>query len=84
MTGALNWWETRDQTDGRTWRTVHSALMLLADAGFVVTGALAGDSEGGFNGSGGDQRKKHRAAAVASMSVATVSYLMMLKPLRRD
>jgi len=83
LTGGLNWWETRHQTEGRAWRTTHSALMLLADAGFVVTGALAGDSEGGFS-TGGDQRKRHRDAAVASMSVATVSYLMMLKPFRKD
>ena len=79
VTGSLNWWETRGQTDGRTWRTVHSALMLLADAGFVATGALADQAE-----ESGDKRKLHRTVAVSSMSVALVSYVMMLKPLRRD
>ena len=79
VTGSLNWWETRSQTDGRTWRTVHSALMLLADAGFVATGALADQAE-----ESGDKRKLHRTVAVSSMSVALVSYVMMLKPLRRD
>lgn len=79
FTGSLNWWETRSQADGRTWRTVHSALMLLADAGFAATGVLAEDAEGP-----GDSRKLHRTVAVSSMSVAMVSYVMMLKPLRRD
>lgn len=79
ITGGLNWWETRNQTDGRTWRTVHSALMLLSDAGFAATGMLA---SGTRNSS--DQRKKHKAVAVGSMSIATLSYVMMLKPFRRD
>lgn len=87
LTGTLNWYETRDQTDGRAWRTAHSMLMLLADAGFVATGAMAPDDEGARGNPAGratDQRKKHRNMAVASMSVAAVSYVMMLKPLRRD
>lgn len=79
FTGSLNWWETRGQSDGRTWRTVHSALMLLADAGFVATGVLADEAE-----DSGDKRTLHRTVAVTSMSVAMVSYVMMLKPLRRD
>jgi hypothetical protein len=87
LTGALNWYETRGQADGRAWRTAHSVLMLLADAGFVATGAMAGDDGGdrGYPaGNSTDQRRKHRNMAVASMSVAAVSYVMMLKPLRRD
>ena len=79
VTGSLNWWETRKQTDGRTWRTVHSALMLLADAGFAATGVLADEAE-----ESGDKRKLHRTVAMTSMSVAMASYVMMLKPLRRD
>ena len=85
LTGGLNWWETRNQTEGRAWRTAHSVLMLLADAGFVATGALA-ESEGGDSpwatpsGNTGNQNKTHRTVAVASMSVATISYLMMLLP----
>lgn len=82
LTGGLNWWESRSQTEGRAWRTTHSALMLLADAGFVATGMLAGDASEIRNS--GDRRKTHRAVAVGSMSVATLSYLMMLKPIRRD
>jgi hypothetical protein len=89
LTGGLNWWETRNQPQGSAWRTAHSVLMLVADAGFVATGALAGD-DGGESGLGavpgnsGNQRRAHRAVAIGSMSVATVSYLMMLKPFRRD
>lgn len=79
VTGGLNLWETRSQPDGRAWRTVHSVLMLLADAGFVATGALADQAEGS-----GDKRRLHKTVAITSMSVAMASYAMMLKPLRRD
>ncbi len=79
ITGGLNWWETRHQEKGRAWRTTHAALMLLADAGFTATGLLAEDAEE----SGGD-RKLHRTVALTSMGVATLSYVMMLKPFRRD
>ncbi|MHB8838939.1 MAG: hypothetical protein ACYC7F_08315 [Gemmatimonadaceae bacterium] len=79
LTGGLNWWETRKQSSGLAWRTTHSALMLLAEAGFVATGVLADEAEESL-----DKRKLHRTVAISSMSVATVAYLMMLKPLRRD
>ncbi|HEY3287928.1 MAG TPA: hypothetical protein VGJ96_12490 [Gemmatimonadaceae bacterium] len=79
VTGGMNWWETRHQEGGRKWRTTHAALMMLAEAGFVATGVLADEAEESF-----DKRKLHRTVAISSMSVATVSYLMMLKPLRRD
>ncbi len=78
-TGALNWWESRRQENGRTWRTAHSALMLLADAGFTVAGQLADQAEGSI-----DKRRLHRTVALTSISIATVSYAMMLKPFRRD
>lgn len=79
ITGGLNWWETRRQEEGRAWRTTHAALMLLADAGFTATGLLAEDAED----SGGD-RRLHRTVALTSIGVATVSYVMMLKPFQRD
>ena len=79
ITGGLNWWETRRQEKGRAWRTTHAALMLLADAGFTATGLLAEDAE-----ESGDDRRLHRTVALTSIGVATASYLMMLKPLRRD
>lgn len=79
ITGGLNWWETRRQEKGRTWRTVHAAMMLAADAGFTATGLLAEDAE-----ESGDDRRLHRTVALTSIGVATASYLMMLKPFRRD
>jgi hypothetical protein len=78
-TGALNWWETRSQTDGRTWRTIHAALMLASDAGFAYT-ALLGTNARRLEAS----RIQHRNWATASASAALVSYIMMLKPFRRD
>lgn len=79
ITGGLNWWETRRHDKGRAWRTAHAALMLLADAGFTTTGVLAERAE-----NSGDDRRLHRTVALTSIGVATASYLMMLKPLRRD
>lgn len=79
ITGSLNWWETRAQPGGRTWRTAHAALMLLADAGFTATGLLADEAE-----DDGDKRRLHRSVAVTSMSVAALSYAMMLSPFRKD
>ena len=83
VTGAWNWWETRHQEKGRTWRTVHAALMLLADAGFAYTATL-GDNAKPLSGGGNVARDKHRNWAEASASVALVSYVMMWKPIRGD
>ena len=92
VTGAWNWWETRHQEGGRTWRTVHSALMLIADGGFAYTAYLgqgARYSHGGNNGNSvtygtNAGRTLHKNWAVGSASVALASYVMMLKPFRRD
>lgn len=78
ITGAWNLWESRHQPAGRTRRLVHTALMLAADAGFVYTASLAGEAgredEGPRSAEGG---RKHRNAAIASISLATVSTVMM-------
>jgi hypothetical protein len=82
VTGAWNWWETRDQKAGRTWRTVHAALMLIADGGFAATAALGSGAKytrGTLSG-----RMLHRNMAIGSASVALASYIMMWKPFRRD
>ena len=68
VTGAWNLWEGRRDPEGRTRRTLHGGLMLLADAGFAATGALA---------NGGD-RDLHRAVALSSMGVSLLSYAIML------
>jgi len=72
VTGVWNLWEARHDPAGRTRRTIHGVGMLLADAGFVVTAALAQSARRTDTGA-----NHHRAAAIASMSVATVSTLMM-------
>lgn len=92
VTGGWNWWETRKQEDGRAWRTVHAALMLISDGGFAYTAWLgqgARYSHGGRNGTSvtygtNAARTLHKNWAVGSASVALVSYVMMLKPFRRD
>jgi|SRR5579862_5869673 len=79
VTGTMSWWETRSQTDGRTWRTIHGALMLLSDAGFATT-AVLGTNARHLQA----DRNLHKNWAIGSASVALVSYAMMLWPIRRD
>jgi len=73
VTGVWNLWDSRKDPAGRTRRYIHSALMFIADAGFVYTGTLADDDEGTS-----DSQQQHKNAAIFSMSVATASWLMML------
>ena len=73
ITGAWNLWDSRKDPAGRTRRYIHSALMFIADAGFVYTGSLADEAE-----SDPEAREQHRNVAIASMGVATASWLMML------
>ena len=73
VTGVWNLWDSRKDPAGRTRRYIHSALMFIADAGFVYTGTLADDEDGTL-----DSQQQHKNAAVFSMGVATASWLMML------
>lgn len=79
VTGSMNWWETRHQTEGRTWRTIHAALMLASDAGFAYTGSMGASAR-----NSSVARDKHRQWALASSSVALLSYAMMLSPFRQE
>lgn len=79
VTGAWNWWEGRADPNGRAWRTTHSALMLLADAGFTYVGSLSSQAK-----QSGDVRARHRTAAIVSGTLALSSWVMMLKPFRQD
>jgi hypothetical protein len=79
VTGVWNLWEGRKDPAGRKWRTAHGMLMLAADAGFTATGLLAERAE-----RSPENRRRHRNIAISSMAVATVSYLMMVLPLRPD
>lgn len=80
ITGVWNLWEGRKDINHRTRRMTHGILMLVADAGFVATGLLTpDDDEGqGTTASSNDRRSTHRAVALTSMGVATISYLVML------
>jgi hypothetical protein len=83
VTGVWNLREGRKDPNHRTKRVLHGLLMLAADGGFVATGLLAPEGEhelrDGFERpGGGHSRSTHRALALGSMGVATVSYLMML------
>jgi hypothetical protein len=81
ITGVWNLVEARKDPNRRTRRTIHGVLMLLADAGFVATGATAPESEherGGVSRGDGGSRSTHRTLALTSMGIATVSYLIML------
>jgi hypothetical protein len=79
VTGVWNLWEARRVPDGRTRRLLHTALMLAADAGFVYTATLAGDAGREDDGTpkSPDGSRKHRNAAIVSLSLATVSTVMM-------
>jgi hypothetical protein len=80
VTGVWNLREGRKDPNHRTKRMVHGILMLVADAGFVATGLMTPESEGGefeFEG-GGTSRSTHRTVALTSMGIATVGYLIML------
>jgi Na+/H+ antiporter NhaA len=79
VTGVWNLLEARKDPAGRKWRTTHGVLMLVADAGFTATGLLAERAE-----RSPENRRRHRNIAISSMAVATVSYLMMISPLRPD
>jgi hypothetical protein len=79
VTGLWNMFgEGRQDTDGRKLRLVHGLLMMAADAGFVAT-VMSAPSTGRnslvtFNA----DAQKHRNLAIASVSVGTVGYLLML------
>lgn len=74
VTGAWNWWDARHDPNGRARRTVHSVLMLAADAGFAAAGALAGNA-----GSSRSGANVHRNVALASMGVTVGAGAMMYR-----
>ena len=79
VTGAWNMFgEGRQDTEGRTLRLVHGLLMMAADVGFLATTVSAPST--GRNGALTFETNKttHRNLAIASVSVGTAGYLMML------
>jgi hypothetical protein len=80
VTGAWNLFgEGRKDPHGRTLRLVHGLLMMAADAGFVAT-AMNGPSSHSERHALTYESDKvtHRNLAVASISVGTAGYLLML------
>lgn len=74
VTGLWNLWDSRSVPQGRTRRTIHTLLMLTADAGFAYAGIkLSEDAE-----QSAAARRKHRNTAYASMGVAVTGAGMML------
>lgn len=93
VTGLWNLWDSRKDPSGRTRRTIHSVLMLLADAGFVATGITGWNARrqskvvytpGGptFNASRAlNTRRLHKYLAYSSMGLTLISFGIMLPPL---
>ena len=78
VTGVWNLWDDRHESAGRTRRIVHVVSMLVADAGFIATGATAEDE--GDEGEGGEGRGEistHRNLAYGSMAIALASGAIM-------
>lgn len=80
VTGLMNYGEAKKIRQGRKRRNLHTILMLTSTAGFIYSGIkapstsdiddrIAAGKRGGWT--------QHKAAAWASMGVATIGYLMM-------
>jgi hypothetical protein len=80
VTGAWNLFgEGWQDHQGRTLRLVHGLLMMAADAGFVAASQTGPNSSSPRRALTFETDKvTHRNIAIASMSVATGSYLLML------
>jgi hypothetical protein len=79
VTGLWNLAEARHDTNGLGRRMVHATLMLVADAGFAATAftrpsSATADALAIYT----DKKNQHMALAYASVSVATVGYVIML------
>jgi len=79
VTGLWNLVEGRKDPNGLMLRTIHGVLMLVADAGFLATALTHPSTHGADNLAIYDPKKnQHMALAYASVSTATVGYLIML------
>ncbi len=71
-TGLWNLWDSRSDPAGRTRRTIHSLAMLASDAGFLWTGAIAGQAK-----RSNDAARRHRDVALGAIGVSTLGTAMM-------
>jgi hypothetical protein len=72
VTGAWNLWDSRRDPAGRTRRLIHTALMLLSDAGFAATATAGSGARFSLRNA-----QIHRSLAEGSMGVALVGTGMM-------
>lgn len=72
LTGAWNLYDSRNDPSDRTRKIIHSVLMLASDAGFALTGAVAGDARENEG-----RRNLHKNLAIGSMGLSTAGTLMM-------
>jgi hypothetical protein len=77
LTGVWNLWEGRHDPDGRKVRIIHSVLMLGASGGLVAAYATGPHIRNGVI-TNPDDKSLHRNIAIASISVGTAGYLLML------
>jgi hypothetical protein len=78
VTGVMNLWEARKDPNGKTLRTIHGVLMLVSDAGFVATALTAPRHSPRGLLTYDAKKNQHMALAYASITTATVGYLIML------
>ena len=76
VTGLWNLWDSRHDPADRPRKYIHAALMLLSDAGFVATGAVAPGGRRVLRDP--NAATVHRNIAITSMGVALIGYGMML------
>jgi hypothetical protein len=72
ITGGWNLLDSWSDPAGRTRRTIHVVSMLAGDAGFVWTGAIAGQAK-----RSNDAANRHRAVALGSIGISTLGTAMM-------
>jgi len=79
ITGVWNWLEGRKDPNAGARRTIHAFLMLAADAGFVATAMTSPETHTAAGRVISDSGKRQHAwLAYASVSTATIGYLIML------
>ena len=79
VTGGWNMLESRKDPNAGMRRTIHGVLMLVADGGFLATALTRPKtSTAGQIAIYDFKKNQHMALAYASVSVATVGYLIML------
>jgi hypothetical protein len=77
VTGAWNLFgEGWNDKDGRRLRLAHGLLMMAADVGFVLTTQSGPNSRRAFSFE--TDKSTHRNMAIASISIGTAGYLLML------